>query len=124
MINWPLKIGLMDNEDPHTSLSSDREALNRSAPPFVSSSWLLRQHSLRRRRGVRGSANHQHGTRSLSDHMFCPTAQKHVGTSRPPMCPPDNHIHPLLVRSVHNHLRGCALDKEGLSLEPSMLDPR
>src|SRR5438874_5931694 len=86
-------------------------------------SWLLRQRILRRSRGGRGSADHQHGTRSLSDHVFCHTAQKHVGESRPPMRPHDNQIHSLLVRCVQNRLRGCSLDEEALSLEPGTLDP-
>src|SRR5215510_16403751 len=89
----------------------------------VSCSWLLRQHLLRRSRGGMGSADHQHGTRSLSDHMFCHTAQKYVGESRPPMRPHDNQIHPLLARCVHNRLRGCALNEEALCLEPGTLDP-
>src|SRR5262249_49385841 len=89
----------------------------------VSYSWLLRQRLLRRSRGVRGSADHQHGTRSLSNHVFCHTAQKHMGESRPPMRPHDNQIHPLLDRCVQNRLRGGALDEEALSLEPGTLDP-
>src|SRR4030095_13971747 len=87
----------------------------------ASHSWLLRQRLLRRSRGVRGSADHQHGTRSLSDHVFCHTAQKHVGESRPPMRPHDNQIYPLLACDVHNRLRGSALDEEALCLEPNTL---
>src|SRR5215471_5915046 len=88
----------------------------------VSCSWLLWQRLLRRSRGVRGSADHQHGTRSLADHVFGHTAQKHVGESRPPMRPHDNQIHPLLTRGVHNRLRGGSLDEEALALEPGTLD--
>ena len=57
----------------------------------------------------------------MSDHMFCHTAQKYVGESRPPMRPHDNQIHPLLVRGVQNRLRGGALDEEALALEPGTL---
>src|SRR5262247_886255 len=87
-----------------------------------SSSWLLRRRIPRRSQGVRGSADHQHGTRSLSDHVFGHTPQKHVGESRPPMRPHDNQIHPLFARGVHNRLRGGSLDEEALSLEPGTLD--
>src|SRR4030095_12874826 len=89
----------------------------------ASHSWLLWHHSLRRSRGVRGSADHQHGTRSLADHVFCHTAQKHVGESRPPMRPHDNQIHPLLTRHVYNRLAGGPPDEEAVPLEPSTLDP-
>src|SRR5262249_43979777 len=89
----------------------------------ASHSWLLRQRILRRSRGVRGSADHQHGTRSLSDYMFCHTAQKHVSESRPPMRPHDNQIHSLLAPVIQNRLRGGSLDEEALSLEPGTLYP-
>src|SRR5262245_24947809 len=87
----------------------------------VACSWLLRQRLLRRSRGVRGSADNEYGTRSLSDYVFCHTAQKHVGESRPPMRPHDNQIHLLLTRCVHNRLRGGPLDEEALCLEPHTL---
>ena len=91
----------------------------------VSCLWLLRQRVLRRRWGVwnvQGFSDDQHGTGCLPDHVFCHTAQKHVGEPCPPMRPHDNQIHPLLARCVHNRLRRCALDEETLALEPGTLD--
>src|SRR5262245_38292566 len=85
--------------------------------------WVGRRSVIRRGRSIGGSSGNQHGTGCLPHHVFCHTAQEHVGEPRPPMRPHDDEIHPLLTRCVHNRLRRGPLDEKAIALEPSTLHP-